>query len=190
MAESSSAIAACAGMGCDRVSRAVAAVLQHGRVERLLSVGLAGGCGAQVRAGESLRFGTVVDVRSGERFVCEEGEGLLATTPRIAGVDEKRRLYKSYGATGVDMEAACVGRLAKAHGLAFGAVKGISDDAGFSLDGFDRFATADGRFREVAFALHTAIRPWQWRSTVQLGRNSSAALRAMTATVLADIRMQ
>ena len=188
LAQGEFAIAACAGMGCDRVSKAVAVVLRLGHVDRLLSFGLAGGCGATVRAGDVVRIRTVIDVRSGERFLCDdEGSHVLATAPVIAGIAEKRRLFESYGATAVDMEAACVGRLARAHGLAFSAIKGISDDASFSLDGLDRFVAPDGSFRELAFALHTAARPWKWRSAVQLGRNSAAALRALTTTVQADL---
>ena len=187
MAESNSGLAVCAGMGCSRVSKAVAAVLRHGDVDRLLSMGLAGGCALALRAGDVVRVRVVVDIRSGERFACDGGDDVLATTPVIADVAEKRRLFESYGATAVDMEAACVGRLAQAHGLRFSAIKGISDDASFSLAGLDRFATPDGGFRELAFAVHTAMRPWTWRSAVQLGRNSAAALRALTVAVQGDL---
>ncbi len=194
LAESEFGVAACAGMGCNRVSKAVAAALASGGIvsgiDRLLSVGLAGSCGPTIPAGEVLQFRTVIDVRSGERFASDEGDGVLATAGVIAGVAEKRRLFESYGAAAVDMEAACVARLARAHGLRFSAIKGISDDASFSLDGLDRFATADGRFREIAFALHTALRPTRWRAAMQLGRNSAAALRGLTAALQADLARQ
>ncbi len=192
LAESEFGVAACAGMGCNRVSKAVAAALASGGsgIDRLLSVGLAGGCGPTVPAGEVLRFRTVVDVRSGERFTSDEGDGVLATAGVIAGVAEKRRLFESYGAAAVDMEAACVARLARAHGLRFSAIKGISDDASLSLDGLDRFATADGQFREIAFALHTALRPTRWRAAMQLGRNSAAALRSLTTALQDELAKQ
>lgn len=184
-------VAVCAGMGCDRVSKAVGMALAWGQVERLVSIGLAGACVAGLQAGEVLRARTVVDVRTGERF---EGDGseaaLLATVGSIAGAAEKRRLVESYGAVMVDMEAACVARLAEAHGLRFAAIKAISDASGVSLDGMERFATADGRFREMAFARHVAVRPHRWRGAMQLGRDSARALRALTAAVLEDLERQ
>ena len=180
-------IAVCGGIGCERVSKAVAAALAFSGVERLISIGLAGGCDRALVAGDVLHFGTVVDVRSGERFDAQGGEAVLATSNTIAGVPEKRRLQASYGAAAVDMEAACVARLARAHGLLFSAVKAISDDAEFALEGLDRFVTADGQFREVAFAVHTALRPARWRSTLKLGRNSAVALKALTAAVQDEV---
>lgn len=183
MAEDVDRVAVCAGMGCDRVSKAVAAAMASGEVGRLLSVGLAGACDPRVQAGEVLRFGTVIDVRSGERATVEGGGAVLATSGGLASVMEKRRLYESYGAAAVDMEAACVVRLARGHGIDCGVIKAISDDAMFSLDGLDRFATADGQVRELAFALFTAVRPMRWRSAVQLGRNSALALRALAVAI-------
>ena len=189
--EQGSSLAVCAGMGCDRVGKAVGAVLAYGPVERLVSIGLAGACVEGLEAGEVLRARTVVDVRTGERF---DGDGdeaaLLVTVGEIAGAAEKRRLVESYGAVMVDMEAACVARQAQAHGLRFAAIKAISDASGVSLDGMERFATTDGRFREMAFARHVALRPHRWRGAVKLGRDSARALRALTTAVLKDLEGQ
>ena len=188
--EGATGVAASAGMGCDRVRKAVAAAMQSGGVERLVSAGLAGACAEGIQAGQVLTFGSVIDVRSGERFTADGEEGVLATAARIASVAEKRRLHESYGAKAVDMEAACVARLAQAHGLAFGALKAISDESHFSLDGLEKFATADGQFRELAFAWHTALRPTRWRSALELGRNSARALRALTTAMQDDVERQ
>ena len=181
--ERDSTVAVCGGIGCDRVSKTVAMALALGGVEKLISIGLAGACNSVLAAGDVLRVGTVVDVRSGERFEAEGGDAMLATSNTIASVAEKSRLHASYGAAAVDMEAACVARLARAHGVSFRAIKAISDDAEFALDGMDRFVTADGRFREFGFAVYTALRPARWRSTIELGRNSAAALKALTTAV-------
>ena len=183
-------VAVCAGIGCERVTKAVGLALAWGQVERLVSVGLAGACAAGLQAGEVLHAGTVIDVRTGERFVTDDGEVVLATVSTIAGATEKRRLAESYGAVMVDMEAACVARLAQAHGLRFGAIKAISDASDVSLDGMERFQTAHGGFREMAFARHVALRPRRWSGAVRLGRNSARALRALTAAVLEDLERQ
>ncbi len=81
-------------------------------------------------------------------------------------------------------------RLARAHDLSFAAMKAISDDASFSMDGLDQFATPEGQFREQAFAWHMAMRPRRWRGAMQLGRNSAAALRALTLAVRDDLVRQ
>ena len=154
------------------------------------------------RAGGGVRGGFARWVRCcapGPWSMCGRGSALMGTGTKrrcwrqagaIAGIAEKRRLVESYGAVMVDMEAACVARLAQAHGLAFGAIKAISDASGVSLDGMERFATADGRFREMAFARHVALRPHRWRSAVRLGRDSARALRALTTAVLEDLERQ
>jgi adenosylhomocysteine nucleosidase len=78
------------------------------------------------------------------------------------------------------MEAATVCRLAKAHGLGFRAVKAISDEADFELGELAQFVTADGQFRERAFALHAAMRPAMWGKVRALARNSNKAIHALT----------
>ena len=126
----------------------------------------------------------VVDARTGERFpTAATGSKLgavsLATTAAIASVGEKRRLAQTYGAAMVDMEGAALARLAQAHGLAFRAIKGISDAHDFELASLARFEGRHGQFRTAAFAVHTALRPHHWRSAAKLGRESNRALDAL-----------
>lgn len=167
-----------AGMGAERAAVAVEAALAEGGVGMLVSTGLAGGCVADVVAGSVVEANVVVDARTGERFVSAAGGGgsVLATTERIASVIEKARLAESYGALVVDMEAATVARLAGAKGLAFRAIKGVSDAHDFELSSLAKFAGELGSFRTGAFALHTALRPWEWRKAIELGSGSSKAL--------------
>jgi adenosylhomocysteine nucleosidase len=182
-----SAVVACAGMGARRVALAVEAARAAAPVTALISVGLAGACDPGLRVGDVVRAGVVVDSRTGERFADSQFRQVLVTSDRIASVREKARLYASYGAAAVDMEAAAVARLAEAHGLSFAAIKGISDDAAFELERLSRFATPEGQFREIAFALHAALRPHLWSSLIALGRDSGRALDAMTAVLQKEL---
>ncbi len=178
------AVVVCAGMGSVRATVAVEAALGLGEVSMLVSVGLAGGCHPEVRVGSVVEVGTVVDTLSGERFVAGARNGaMLATTHTIASVREKERLFASYGADVVDMEAATVARLAVMRGLPFRAIKAVSDGHDFELSSLSRFASPHGHFRTRAFALHTALRPRQWRKTMQLGAASQRALAALTLTL-------
>jgi adenosylhomocysteine nucleosidase len=181
------AVVACAGMGAERAELAVRAAMAAMEVTALLSVGLAGACDPALRVGEIVRAGIVIDERTGERFESSRVDQVLVSASAIASVSEKARLRVSHNADAVDMEAAAVARLAQQHGLEFHAIKAISDEADFEVEGLARFSTADGQFRETAFAVYTALRPALWKKVVALGRNSSKALDALTEVLKAEL---
>lgn len=175
------AVAVCAGMGPERASLAVQAALSLKPVTALLSVGLAGACDPMLRVGDILRAGIVIDARTGERFTDPSFRETLITTSVIAGVREKQRLYESYKASAVDMEAATIARLAQVHSISFRAVKSISDEASFEMQELAQFATPDGRFREAAFAVHSVVRPHLWPKLFALAGNSKRAVQSLTS---------
>jgi adenosylhomocysteine nucleosidase len=185
------AVVACAGMGPARAALAVEAAMAAAPVTRLLSVGLAGACNPLLHAGDIVRAGLVIDSQTGERFEDSHEDSqapqVLVSTPAIASIREKSRLYASYQASAVDMEAAAIARLARAHNLPFQAMKAISDEANFEVESLSRFATVDGQFREVAFALHAALRPPMWSKLIALARNSNKALAALTAALNTEL---
>ena len=155
-------VVACAGMGPQQVALAASAARALLPVTELISVGLAGACDPALRVGDIVRPGVVVDRNTGERFLDQRYDRVLVSTNAILSIAEKERLRVAYDAAAVDMEAATVARLARAHGLQFSAIKVISDVADFDMSGLSGFATDDGQFRERAFALHAALRPWMW----------------------------
>lgn len=177
------AVVVAGGMGSARVTLAVEAALAAAPVEALLSVGVAGACDPALPVGAVVRAGVVVDARTGERFGDLRNEQVLVTGAGIASVLEKRRLFAAYCASAVDMEAATVARLARARGLEFRAIKAISDANDFEMEEMGRFATADGQFREAAFAAYVAVRPWMWAKTMALACNSTTALRSLDAAL-------
>jgi adenosylhomocysteine nucleosidase len=180
-------VVACAGMGAARAALAVEAAMVAIPVTAVISIGLAGACDPRLEAGAIVRAGVVIDSNTGERFESPGYKDVLVSSDAIASVGEKARLRASYGAAAVDMEAATVARLARAHGLEFQAIKAISDEADFEVEGLSRFATADGQFREAAFAMYAALRPAMWGKVIALGRNSSTAVDSLTAAVEAEI---
>jgi adenosylhomocysteine nucleosidase len=182
-------VVACAGMGTARATLAVQAAMSIKPITALLSVGLAGACDPALRVGEIVRAGVVVDTQSGERFSDSQFEQVLVSTPSISSVVEKARLFASYGASAVDMEAATVARIARAHDLGFHAIKAISDEATFELQELARFATHDGQFREAAFAAYTAVRPQMWAKLFQLAGNSKRAVEALTVELESQLNL-
>ena len=181
------AVAACAGMGVARAALACEAAMKAAPVTALVSAGLAGACDPALRVGDVVRASVVVDAKTGERFEAAGSDAVVVTGAAIASVREKARLHDAYGAAAVEMEAAAVARIAHAHGLEFRAVKAISDEAGFTMDGLERFASSDGQFREGALALHAALRPWMWGEVMTLGRNSAKAVRSLNEALRAEI---
>jgi adenosylhomocysteine nucleosidase len=181
------AMVACAGMGAARAALAVQAAMDAMPVTTLLSVGVAGGCDPALRVGEIVRAGVVVDSLTGERFEDSRYQATLMTINTVADVREKARLHSSYGVSAVDMEASAVAHLARVYGLEFGAIKAISDEANFEIEGLERFATADGQFRETAFALHVALRPGLWGKVIALARNSSKAVAALRTELQSEL---
>jgi adenosylhomocysteine nucleosidase len=175
------AVVACAGMGPVRTTLAVQAALSLKPVTSLVSAGLAGACDPSLHVGDIVRAGVVVDAGTGERFTNQLFTDTLVTARAIANGSEKRRLYDSYKASAVDMEAATVARLAQAHQLSFRAIKSISDEASFEMQELARFATQDGQFREAAFAMHSVVRPQLWPKLFSLAGNSKRAVQTLTS---------
>jgi adenosylhomocysteine nucleosidase len=175
------AIVACSGMGSARATLAVQAAMAMKPLTTLLSVGLAGACDPSLKTGDIVHAGVVVDTQSGERYSNPHFEQILVSTPVIASIKEKRRLYESYRAGAVDMEAATVARIAQAHNIRFHAIKAISDDASFELRELTRFATKDGQFREAAFAAYSVAQPRLWSKLFHLAVNSQRAIQSLTA---------
>lgn len=184
-----------AGMGSERAAIAVEAALSAGNVVSLISTGLAGGCVAHLEPGTVVEAFDVIESKTGERFASTSWPGelsmrpMLVSTEGIASVDEKARLFSTYGAQLVDMEAATVGRLARAQGLDFRAIKAISDRFDFELSALSRFTGKYGSFRTGAFALHTALRPWTWSKAIELGRGSALALAALDQSLKLTIEL-
>jgi len=101
-------IAACAGAGVDAATRAFAEAEKSGPIDEVISTGWAGALREEFFLGHAYDVSTVIDARTGERFVaaCPPNDCCLVTSSRVAGAGEKKRLAATYEAALVDMEAA------------------------------------------------------------------------------------
>jgi nucleoside phosphorylase len=178
----------CGGIGAEAARRATEAVIREVKPARVISAGFAGALDSasngSLEIGQVLEPRTVINAADGVRIEIGSGEGILVSSAIVAGKEQKARLRKAYGANAVDMEAAAVAQGAEARGVEFGALKAISDSADFSLPAMDRFVANDGSFRSASFALHVALRPWLWRTTIALARNSAKASRALCGALV------
>jgi len=186
--ENGDAVLVCAGIGAEAARRATEAVIREVDPVRVISVGFAGALSGSLQVGHVLEPRAVINAADGVRTEVGSGEGILVSSLTVSGKEQKTRLGKAYGASAVDMEAAAVAQGAQARGVEFGALKVISDDADFALPAMDcsldRFVANDGSFQSVRFACHVALRPWLWRTTIALARNSSKASQALCGAVV------
>ena len=179
-------IAACAGAGVNRAAKAFAEVEKSGELDSVISTGWAGALREELVPGQTYDVSTVIDARTGERFVTTgpPNDCWLVTNSRVADAAEKQRLASTYEAALVDMEAAGVARLARMRGIPFYCIKGISDGYSDQLTDFNRFISADGQFQLLRFVFFALVRPWHWRALIRMGENSSKAARSIAASVL------
>ncbi|HEX9110370.1 MAG TPA: phosphorylase [Terriglobales bacterium] len=186
--ENGDAVLICGGIGAEAARRATEAVIQEARPVRVVSVGFAGALDSTLKVADVFEPRTVINAADGVRAATGSGQGTLVSYAAVAGKEQKQRLGRAYGAAAVDMEAAAVAQAAQARGVDFAALKAISDAAGFSMPATERFLASDGQFRTVKFALHVAVRPWLWGSTIALARNSARASRALCAAIEAYLK--
>jgi adenosylhomocysteine nucleosidase len=192
--ENGGAALVCGGIGAEAARRATEAVIREVKPERAISVGFAGALDGALRVGDILEPRMVINAADGVRTEIGSGEGILVSSATVADKEQKARLRKAYGASAVDMEAAAVAQGAEARGVEFGALKVISDAADFDLPLMDRlpscFVASDGSFRSARFVCHVTVRPWLWRSTIALARNSAKASRALCGAIVSYLGRQ
>jgi adenosylhomocysteine nucleosidase len=181
--ENGDTILICGGIGMLAARRVAEAIIEQAHPARLLSVGFAGALHSKMNVGDVIEPQVVMNAADGSRTQMSSGEGTLLSYSVVADHAQKARLAHAYAADAVDMEAAAVAQAAQAHGIEFAALKTISDSADFAMPPTERFISSSGEFHSAAFALHIALRPWLWRSTITLSRNSTRASRALCAAI-------
>jgi adenosylhomocysteine nucleosidase len=169
----------CGGIGLEAARRAAEAAIALSHPEFLQSVGFAGALQSSLRVGDIFVPAVVLDARDGSHTEIADGNGILLTFMSVADADQKARLAQSYGSQAVDMEAAAVAAAARAHGIAFRAVKVISDEVNFEMPETTRFVDSQGRFRTTRFVAYAALRPWLWPRIAVLARNGSKAAKSL-----------
>jgi adenosylhomocysteine nucleosidase len=178
-------IAVCGGMGARAALRSFAAIEASGPLDIVLSVGWAGALEKGKPAGECYVVSEIIDSQTGERFSLTAGNRKLrlVTTSRVADEAEKRRLWQTYGAVLVDMEAAAIARLAQMRSLPMCCFKAVSDEMEASLPDLNSFIDDGGQLRLLPFLIHVAMRPRYWGPLLRLGRTSTKAAKALAVVI-------
>jgi adenosylhomocysteine nucleosidase len=184
-------VAACAGVGQNAAVRALKEIESDGPVASIFSVGWAGALRDDRKPGEAYRVRGVVDLPTNTRLATAPfnsavggSEIWLATATKVVTQAEKQSIAIEYYADLVDMEATAIARVAKARGVAFHCIKGVSDGAEDKLPDFNPFLTADGQFKRVRFILFALFHPGYWQALKQMGENSKKAAENIAVQVL------
>jgi adenosylhomocysteine nucleosidase len=172
-------VAVCGGIGAEAARRASEAVISLYAPDIVYSVGFAGALDPALRVGDLVHPQRVVNASDGSSVDLGRGTGVLVSFAAVAGPEQKKKLRDSFQAQAVDMEAAAVARAAEARGVAFAAVKVISDEFDFEFPSMEQFVNSQGQFSTARFALFTCVRPWLWMKLIALARNSGRASRAL-----------
>jgi len=176
-------VVVCGGIGAEAARRATEAAISLYGPAKVYSVGFAGALRPAIRIGDVIVPDVVIDSRDGSRTAVADGKGVLVTFMAVASAQQKANLAQAYGADIVDMEAAAVANAAGAHGLAFGAIKAVSDEVNFELAETARFIDASGHFRAGKFAVFAALRPWLWLRVARLASDSGKAAEALAERI-------
>jgi adenosylhomocysteine nucleosidase len=177
--EKEEAVLVCGGIGAEAARRAAEAVIVLYSPRIVYSAGYAGALDLGLKVGDIIYPSRVISAEDGSSVTLREGEGILVSSGTVASVVQKAKMRDAFQAQAVDMEAAAVARATQARGVEFSVVKAVSDEFDFDFPATERFVESNGQFRETAFALFVAARPWLWPCVMRLARNSNRATRAL-----------
>ncbi len=173
-----------AGIGRKNAAVATRVVIEYHEPELIISAGLAGALRAGLAPGAAIRAAVVVDGASGQKYECRHdsgARGVLVTTASVLCRDEKQGLAAKFGGDAVEMEAAAVAEVAHASGIAFMAVKAISDPLHMEMPPMDRFIDAAGKLNLLKLIGYAALRPWTWKALNELRKNSRMAAETLAS---------
>jgi hypothetical protein len=90
---------------------------------------------------------------------------------------QRRDAWNTFGAAAVDMETYALAEAARDHGVAWLAIRAVSDDAHARLPG--SIAGWRSEDDDTRVARRIAMRPWEWLSALRLFWGTRAALRSL-----------
>ncbi len=161
-------------------------------IHGIVSVGISGALAPHLHVGDCIIASEVV--APGERVAADEKwtAALLESIPGaacgvLAGANAivdnaaaKAELYRETGALAVDLESHIAARMARDHGLAFAALRVISDDAATGLPPAALVAMKpNGGIAFGRVLLSLLIRPQQIPQLIRTARNSETAFAGL-----------
>ncbi len=186
-------VASVVGVGPAAAREATGRLLDALPVARVLMIGVAGGVSPSLPVPAVMVPERVVDHETGEALQPDHSPGvqpagtLLTCATISTGVHADQ--LRADGVDAVDMETAAVGSVCRARGVRWSAYRSISDtlDSGLVDEEILTILRPGGGIDPVGVARLLARRPSSVRRLVRLGRDTTAAVAAVTAAALRDL---
>jgi adenosylhomocysteine nucleosidase len=167
------------GIGTKLAAEATARMLDAHDVDHVMVVGIAGGMGRS-RVGDVVYPEVVVDKATGAEYTPSPlsdvlARGRLVTHDDFDMSDDERDALVADGFVAVDMETAAVAGVCEQRGVAWSAVRSISDLVGVTPGDVLGLANADGTPNVGASIRYLVTKPWRIPRLVRLGLDSTRA---------------
>lgn len=185
-------VAARTGIGTKLAAAAAHRLLDAHPVDHVVVCGVAGGLGPS-RVGDVLFPEVVVDKVSGDEFRAapfgvSAPAGRLVTHDDFAMDPAERRALEAAGVVAVDMETAAVAAVCRERGVAWSAVRSISDLVGVTPHDVIGLVKPDGSPDVPASMRYLATKPWRFPRLLRLGRDAERAARRAADAVARSLR--
>lgn len=172
------------GPGMQLAGAATDTAWRHVRPDVVVSTGFCGALDPDLKLGDVVVAGAVIDGENGGVFDALAPEcraparsGMVLSVSRVAASVADRATLREKGACAVEMEAAAVAARARVWEVPFYCVRVVSDTAveEFAID-FNRVRDSYGRFSRARIIAAAAVRPWsRVRFLLKLDRNCKTA---------------
>jgi adenosylhomocysteine nucleosidase len=168
------------GIGTKLAAEATERLLDAGRIDRVLVVGIAGGIAGATAVGDVVVPEVVVDGDTGAEYRPAplngfDSRGVLETSDDFLVDEEDIARFKERGVIAVDMETASVAAVCEQRGVPWSVVRAISDMAGVTPDDVIGLANPDGSPNLSAGIKYMLRRPWRVPGLVKLAKDSTRA---------------
>jgi len=169
------------GIGTKLAAEATERLLDRGRVDHVMVVGIAGGMGSS-KVGDLVFPEVVVDKASGAEYR-PSPLGAVASRGRLVTHDDfdmqpdECAALVADGFIAVDMETAAVANVCERRGVRWSAVRSISDLVGVTPGDVIGLANPDGTPNVGASVKYLLTKPWRIPKLVRLGLDSQRAAK-------------
>jgi adenosylhomocysteine nucleosidase len=181
-------------MGTLAAAQATERVLDSGKVDHVVVVGIAGGIGASLQLGDLVVPELVLDLSSGAqyrpaRFGSAAPRGTLATADGLIVDPAFFQQLAQRGVVAIDMETSAVAAVCERRGCPWSVFRSISDRAGYPGIDAEVFglATPDGGPDLAAIARFVLTRPWRLPKLARLGRDMRVATQVAADAAVAAL---
>jgi adenosylhomocysteine nucleosidase len=187
-------VATISGIGMAAATRAAHRLLDEGRIDHLIVIGVAGGIGHGIAVGDVVVPAVVIDVETGTEhrpahLGATVADGRLLTSDEFIKDVERLGAFRDDGAAAIDMETFAVAAVCVERECTWSVFRGISDDAFDASINAEILAMAnpDGTPNKAAVAKFVAKNPTKVTFLAKLGKGLNQATTGAVDAALQSV---